>query len=382
MSTHKDFLAPRLTGKRFDDHSIPLELLEDLSVMEQLIVEMAKVVYLEKNPTRQRVPRGFEENVSLKLCAVDEGSAILKIALIYALGGSTSGQQTLDLFPDPNYAYFEEARDRVYNGIAAANNGENITNYIPEPLLGYFNRIGKRLKEDEAINFNPGSSKNLNLDRNTRKKLVLASSSIKQVTAETYIFAQIPEVDKNKQTFTLLIEGTQRISSVLPDPHYETIMKAFNDFEKNCKVVVKGIGRFNQNDKLESFEAIEQISILDPLDVMYRLDELAKLEDGWLDSSGVAPRRDDLMWFYQMFESNFDKNLPLPAIFPTPEGGIQTEWNIGGSEISLTINLDSKVGDYHSYNFLSKEEASLELKLDEPASWALLNDSLSHLISA
>ena len=380
MSTHKNFLAPRLTGKRFDDHSIPLELLEDFAAFEQLLIEMAKVIYLEKNESRIRVPRGFEDSVSLKLYDVGEGSAIPKIALIYALATAKLATPTLELFPEANYTYFEEARDRIYNGINAANVGEKITGFIPENLLGFFNKIGKRLKDDEAINFNPQSEKNLKLDRATRKKLVLASSSIKQVTEETTIIASIPEADKSKQTFTLLLSSAQRINTEIPEPHYETILKAFNEYENNCKVSVKGIGRFNQFDKLEGFESIEQISIIDPLDVIYRLDEISLLEDGWLNGEGIAPKKHELEWFLNMFEGNFDKNLPLPFIFPTPEGGIQTEWSFQNYEISLKIDFESKDANYHELNFLDDSEVEEKFTLDNPQSWEKLNSKLNNLV--
>lgn len=380
MSTHKDFLAPTLTGKRFDDHSIPLELLEDFAAFEQLLVEMAKVVYLEKNESRQRVPRGFEDSVSLKLYDIGEGSAIPKIALIYALATAKVATPTLELFPEANYTYFEEARDRIFKGIDAANVGEKITDFIPENLLGFFNKIGKRLKDDEAINFNPTSPKNLKLDRATRKKLVLASSSTKQFTEETTIIALIPEADKSKQTFTLLVNGIQRINADLPESHYNTILKAFNDYENNCKVSVKGIGRFNQLDKLEGFESIEQISIIDPLDVIYRLEEISLLKDGWLNDEGLAPKKDQLDWFSNMFEGNFDKNLPLPFIFPTPDGGIQVEWSLNDYEISLTINFESKIGSYHELQFSNDSETEEQFTLDDPESWATLNSKLNNLV--
>jgi len=380
MSLHKDFLAPTLTGKRFDDHSIPLELLEDFVAFEQLLIEMAKVIYLEKNSSRQRVPRGFEDSVSLKLYEIGEGSAIPRIALIYALATAKLTSPTLELFPEANYTYFEEARERIYNGIDAAHNGKKITEYIPENLLGFFNKIGKRLKDDEAINFDPSSNKVLKLDKVTRRKLVLASSSIKQVTEETTIIASIPEADKSKQTFTLLLNNSQRINTEMPEAHYDTILKAFNDYELNCKVSVKGIGRFNHLDKLEGFESIEQISIIDPLDIIYRLEEISTIEDGWLDGEGIAPKKDNLDWFSNMFEGNFDKNLPLPFIFPTPEGGIQAEWTINQHEISLTINLDSKDSYYHELNFSNDQEDEDKFNLNNTEDWRKLNLKLNNLV--
>ena len=41
-----EFLSPRLVGNRFDQHSIPLEVLKDLAALEELIVEVAKWHYL------------------------------------------------------------------------------------------------------------------------------------------------------------------------------------------------------------------------------------------------------------------------------------------------------------------------------------------------
>ncbi|MFZ4798834.1 MAG: hypothetical protein ACOYMA_15140 [Bacteroidia bacterium] len=382
MSTHKDFLSPKLTGKRFDDHSIPLELLEDFAAFEQLLIEMAKVIYMEKNDNRQRVPRGFEESVSLKLYNVEEGSAIPKIALIYALATTKLVTPTLELFPEANFTYFEMARDRIYDGIDAANSGKKITEFIPENLLGFFNKIGKRLKEDEAINFSPNSSKDLKLDRASRKKLVLASSSIKQVTEETTIIASIPEADKSKQTFTLLLNDKQRISADIPVALYDTILKAFTDYEKNCKVSIKGIGRFNQFDKLEGFDSIELISIIDPLDVKYRLDEISLLADGWLNGEGIAPNKDELNWLSDMFDGNFDKDLPLPSIFPTPAGGIQLEWSLNNYEISLSIDLESKNSSYHELNFSNDKEVEESLLLSDPESWRKLNSILNNLLNA
>jgi len=78
------FLRPRLTGPRFEGHGIPLEVLKDLAVLEEMIVEVAKWKYLKDHPERLRSPRGFTEGIELKLTGIDEGSAIPVICLIVA----------------------------------------------------------------------------------------------------------------------------------------------------------------------------------------------------------------------------------------------------------------------------------------------------------
>lgn len=75
-----------------------------------------------------------------------------------------------------------------------------------------------------------------------------------------------------------------------------------------------------------------------------RLAELEKLRDGWLNGDGlsVSPRVID--WCRD--------NLPImilmhghPRIYPTPEGGIQVEWEKDG--VDVTINIDD-LGREHS----------------------------------
>ena len=76
-----DFLRPRLVGKRFEGHSIPLELLGDLAVLEAMVIEVAKWRYLQDNPNRKRSPRKFTEGISLTLTSVEQGSAVAVIAI-------------------------------------------------------------------------------------------------------------------------------------------------------------------------------------------------------------------------------------------------------------------------------------------------------------
>src|SRR5271165_729147 len=76
-----EFFKPKMVGGRFEGHAIPLELLRDLAVLEEMVVEVAKWRYLEDNPGRTRSPRGFSEGISLSLAAVGEGSAIATIVL-------------------------------------------------------------------------------------------------------------------------------------------------------------------------------------------------------------------------------------------------------------------------------------------------------------
>lgn len=66
---------------------------------------------------------------------------------------------------------------------------------------------------------------------------------------------------------------------------------------------------------------------------------------------------------------------------PTPEGGVQAEWELGQWEVSLEIALPSMAAEYQAVNLTTSESHELELSLaaDDVASWTELNNALTQL---
>jgi hypothetical protein len=62
-----EFLKPRFIGPRFDQHTLPVEVAEDFAAYEEFIIELAKHLWLQEHPGRQRVPWGFEKSFNLHL---------------------------------------------------------------------------------------------------------------------------------------------------------------------------------------------------------------------------------------------------------------------------------------------------------------------------
>ncbi len=65
-----------------------------------------------------------------------------------------------------------------------------------------------------------------------------------------------------------------------------------------------------------------------------RLIELGKLKDGWYDGHGKAPTRALL----ERTDAVLDlltslPGLGEPSLYPTPEGGLQAEWDLGLSVV-------------------------------------------------
>jgi hypothetical protein len=163
----------------------------------------------------------------------------------------------------------------------------------------------------------------------------------------------------------------------LEPQHKKIILEALVGFDQNIKILVHGIGRYNQMHKLESFDSIEHISILDALDVAARLEELSALKDGWLDGKGKALDNIGLAWLTSSFDFLYDNRLPLPHLYPTAEGGIQAEWSFNSWEISLEIDLINKTGEYQELNVATNKSDETKLNLAENEGWTDLNSRLS-----
>lgn len=122
------------------------------------------------------------------------------------------------------------------------------------------------------------------------------------------------------------------------------------------------------------------MAIVDPLDVVTRLEALSQLEDGWLDGKGRVPGKMQLAWLSETFDKFYDPALPLPYLYPTAEGGVQAEWSLGDWEISLDIDLVGKNAEWQALNLKTQVCREQNLNLAKPESWQWLNQNLKELL--
>jgi hypothetical protein len=359
--TAAPFMRPRFTGARFDGHAIPLEILGELAVFEEMIVEVAKWKFLQDHPDRKRSPRGFADGIDIKLTGVEDGSAIPVLSLFIA---------TATLLPGDGELYFEKARDAITAAIHAAAHDRPVTTFLPEKALGYFDRIGRGLRDGEAIEFGLGNGQDTaRLTKETRRKLLLASATVQELTEDVVLRGCIPEVDQADMTFEIQLLDGRKVTAPLAGQHLDTILEALTGYKSGTKVVLQGIGRYSRFEKLLGLDSVEHISVLDPLDVSSRLEELASLKDGWLEGKGLAPSREGLNWLSRTCESNLPEDLPFPYAYPTPEGGVQLEWELGDAEVSVDIDLTRHTAEWHALNLNTDKETSRSLSLNETADW-------------
>jgi hypothetical protein len=125
--------------------------------------------------------------------------------------------------------------------------------------------------------------------------------------------------------------------------------------------------------------ALSPTKAIDSLDVPLRLQEIAKLEHGWYDGKGLAPAKEPLVRLGQLFETNFDSNLPLPFLYPTTEGGVQAEWTLGDVAVTLEVDLKTFQAEYRALNLKDNACNETMLSLGDQSFWKQLNAALKSL---
>jgi hypothetical protein len=368
----QEYLRPKLVGRRFESHSVPLDMLRDLAVLEEMAGEVAKWKFLQANRDRRRSPRGFSKKVTIVLTGVEEGSAIPVLALMFA-----------GFFPPAVHVYYEQARDAIVAAIRAADSHMPPSAHLPEKALAYFDRFGRSLRDGEAIEFATDDANSpARLTKEVRRRLLLASKEVKEVTEEIELRGVIHEANQETMTFQVTLADGSKVSGPIATPHFDNIIEVFRGYKQGTKIHVQGVGRFNRNQRLQGIESIEHTTILDPQDIPARFDELKLLRDGWLDDIGLAPSPEGLDWLAAIMAEKYPDTLPLPYAYPIAEGGIQFEWPISPHEPSLEINLNSKTGEWHDLNLDTGEEEEKPLDLREETDWMWLIGRLTEMVGA
>ena len=357
---------PELIGDRFANHEVPLEVLKDFVAFEELLMEVAKLEYLADHPDRLRIPKGFTKGVELRLTAIDEGSAILSLVLA---GGLALADTSV---------YVTRAHDKIVDTIASISEGG--TPGLSPDLLRYFDRFGRSLLEGERITFQRAAGGPTSLTPAVREKLLHASQA-EEWTEEILLKGRVAGVIVADGEFLLELADGSRLRAPLERQHTETVIAALGEYQHSRMLAVKGVVRKDKSGNLKKIDSVEHVNLLHPLDVESRLEELANLKDRWFNGKGVALDGKKLKVLAEEFEKNFDTSLPLPHLYPTPEGGIIGEWLLGEWAISLEIETMSQAAQYEALNLISNEPTELNLNLNEPSGWASLNGELRRLNS-
>jgi hypothetical protein len=360
--------TPKLTGERFETQTLPADVLSDIAAMLELLVSLAKAADLAGNPKRTRARRNFDKEVQLHLGPRGEGSTTLPLMLVY---GSS-------LLLAPYQSAFATAQTQFTEAIVSANQGKQPS--LNSKFLGYFDKIGRSLREGEGLQLALDQAETV-LTPQTRHRLIEASRATEWTERET-LRAKVSGHTYDPDAFKLkLLDGTVLPGTIEPtfDSQLLEAHSAYKTGDKAAWLLIECVVRKERPNKIKSVYAIQSLTTLDPLDIPMRVAELSQLRDGWLNGEGLALQPEGLQWLSDAFELNYDYELPLPHLYPTPEGGVQAEWMFGREDVSLNVDLERKVGAYNRLNLDTDDAEDAEIALHDDTGWQKLNELLTTL---
>lgn len=364
-----EFVRFRFAGGRFDSHTIPFDVLGDLAAYRDLIVDVAKHLFRERNPDRQRVPRGFSESFQLGLSQVIQGNSATALARQIAVSDALADQVPLDF---PKHNEFEDARNLIDRVIAAANDDVALPSEFPSGLVGRFNAFGQSLLPGEFAEISHDKVVAVRYDLTTRKRIVLSANA----TYEN-VFDQKFTLNGGELSGCVvhLIDDEGKRFNVTVGSEAEC-EKAIARRRKHVRIL--GIGQFDRQDRLDRIVSHREMIFTDDepsQPFRARLDDIAKTPVGWFSDGNPAP---DAVALAHMdaFVSRItsEAGVPAPYIYPLPEGGITAEWSRGDWEVSATIESGDSELELHAVNVETDDEIEVSFSPNDSELLHLFSD--------
>jgi hypothetical protein len=332
------FSTLRLRGGRYEGPGLPLEALPELARYERLVVDVARGLWKQDHPERQRAPRGFAARLQLRLTRIDDGSVVP----VLERGQADVNADAL-VGEDQVSGIFEDARDLLEETFLAITQGLDIPARLPLQAIAGLTRFGSSLRENERIEFRHHTSAPIVYSQGVRRRL-LARTAVERFDVEAAVAGRVTGLDLERQTFVLTDLRGRPIDGSYEDEGMRLDFLIVLDTAAEAPVVRVG-GRLTVTaaDEVERVSDVTSVELYSVPDAGWgtRLLQLAHLRDGWLDGAGRAPSfialdaaRDLLL---RLDASNIQD---LPGIFPMEDGGVQLEWASGERVVSIEVSPD------------------------------------------
>lgn len=324
------FITPVYSGPRFDDQALPVEVLPDLAAYREIVLEVAKSLYFQRNPGRKRLPNGFEKNFKLRLKRIDAGSS--KAVM----------ERVLPTEPQLDYAdEFVGARDLVSEAIAAAAALQAPPAGFPPHVFPLFQKFGRDLREGESIQLqDPATGTGPIYTLATRRRIVQVHEILCQ--EEVSKVGRIAHFDAIRQRFLFQPDDGSEVWAPVEADHKSLVLWGVSLYP-DVTVSLEGTGEIDRDAHLVQIVEVKELApTFEPL-LDARLAEIQLLagDPGWLDDEGegVPTETIDLLRDY-LPRLILDFNVRPPFLYPTPNGTVQAEWSYSPWELKAEFNPD------------------------------------------
>jgi hypothetical protein len=336
-----EFAHFSLTGARFDAPGMPAETASEISAYRELIYSIARHLWVDAHPGRQRVPVGFKEAFDLRLTEVRSGSARPQLLL-----HRPSNVDDTD-FAEWQAIYFQ-ARDTATEAVRTINAEGVLPRKFPRNSVVRLRALGRTLNVNEQITVGPPrfSGPKASLDEGFRRIISAIDDVFDPEPEEVIVEGGIFEFDSSARSFRLMsVDGDWITCSFDPaSAHLARGIRAFLSLDGLNAPDVRVVGQAVLDEEglfevVSTVQSVERVRSMTEKAAIMKLQQMADLHDGWVgpDSRAVPERllrlADQLLPIFR--DVDFDI-----AVGPTAEGSIVLEWVRVGVEYTAEIDAD------------------------------------------
>jgi hypothetical protein len=266
----RDLATLRFTGPRFADHGLDLDVLPELVAYKQLLVETAKEIWRRRYPERQRLPRGFEESISIKFFHLAEGSTA--VPLTREVDVAPQSLLPLDEAPDE----LDEAAALLGDAIESAGSSRPLPAELPRTVVPLFEGFGRTLRADESIMIRslrrPTETR---YDEAIRAHMIARKDPVYQDDVD--IVGEVRLTDLDRRSFSIRLDTGTKVGGTYQPEQEAMIVAALGDHAVT-RLRVRGTGEFLRSDG-----SLKQITNVDALE-LHEADETrtAASDETWL----------------------------------------------------------------------------------------------------
>ena len=331
----------RYVGSRFEGARLPLDVLSDLPAFRDLLVSYAKSRWRTLNRNRKRIPRGFDKSISFDLVSITEGSAMPKLEWRRQIA-----QAVLPEFTDK----LEDLVDESFRDLVGLVDGAGHSKF-PTALswehIRALNTLGSGLLEAERIEF-PGSrgadGNVVYLDTQRRKALITRVRETYQTRYDGIGTLVAMHLDGHIGVITA-DHGEVKISVDSARISDEFNGNIGSEVQFALQIELDNNDLFRRVVDVYEFELIDAELSDNIRRCEARLVELGQLNAGWHDGAGNAVDSKAVN-----SAKSFLAKRPFFAdayrVYPTDNGGVLFEFEIGDWDLSVEFGVDGSVEMY------------------------------------
>lgn len=338
------FLELRFDGDRFDEHSVPVDVLAELIAFQDLLEEVARGLYLAERGERQRVPAKFAEAARLHLRRTRDNcfTAVLTRPHFQTRAQPT-GAPANDAWDDP--VLFRKAAHASLDALQRGAKGLPPPDSFPKRALKKLPQVGRRLNKGERLTIvSDGFDGEAPVDQESRKKL--AALVNEEDLAFVELVGEVCSLDDRAGRWTLRKSDDSKVDIKLKRERRDDLICAY---QNRPLLLVSVRGLFSQGKLMEDIQSLDLTDHDRAAEVAKLWERFAYLgtnvTDGWRGDGSRGPREECLARSKGILTRLLADypNVPKPQVYPTPEGGIQAEWVRGNWSVDVAFAADEEI---------------------------------------